>query len=123
MSKQEATPVRKVAQRVLVCGSRTFGDVRLVESEVLSLVERGIVSPNATIVHGGAKGADTCAGMVGFVLGFEVEVHPADWSGKGKSAGYIRNQEMLESGLDYCIAFIDKPLAESRGTAELRAKM
>lgn len=48
-----------------------------------------------------------------------IEPHPADWNKHGRSAGPIRNQEMLDSGLNFCFAFVDKPLAESKGTADM----
>jgi hypothetical protein len=34
-----------------------------------------------------------------------VEEYKADWDTYGKSAGPIRNQKMLDTGIDYVIAF------------------
>lgn len=42
---------------------------------------------------------------------------PADWDGKGKAAGYIRNAEMADYA-DALIAFWDD---ESRGTGNMIA--
>jgi hypothetical protein len=57
------------------------------------------------IVHGGARGADRLAAEIASTLGLEVEEHPANWYGHGKSAGYRRNIEMLDSGVEKVIAF------------------
>lgn len=46
------------------------------------------------------------------------EAHPADWR-KGKAAGPIRNQEMVNAGADACYAF---PTPASRGTYDCMAR-
>lgn len=77
-----------------------------------------------TVIDGGARGADhiawewstkdSCDGL------FTHETYPADWERYGKSAGYIRNQQMLDEGKpDLVVAFVDKPLAESKGTKNM----
>lgn len=65
-----------------------------------------------TIVHGGARGPDTQAGLM-LADDAKIEVFPADWDGLGRSAGYMRNMEMLDSNVDRVIAFWD---GKSRGT-------
>lgn len=57
------------------------------------------------MIHGGASGADNCAGMVARTMGFTVERYPANWSKWGRAAGVIRNQEMLDKGADIILAF------------------
>lgn len=101
--------------RILICGSRNFTDrdaiVRALEVQPI-----WPVGPETIIVHGAARGADTLAGEVAKQFGFHVEAHPADWKQHGKAAGPIRNQEMLDSGVDVVLAF---PLGESRGTWDM----
>lgn len=49
----------------------------------------------------------------------------ADWKLHGEGAGPRRNQRMLNEGQpELVLAFVNKPLAESRGTADMvrRAK-
>jgi len=100
-------------KRVLVTGGRDWADKACVFD---ALAEE--YKPGMTVVHGGARGADTLAGewvKRMQTLGYQVveEVHPADWDRHGKAAGLIRNQRMVDRGADVCLAF---PLGRSPGT-------
>jgi hypothetical protein len=73
------------------------------------------------LIHGAARGADSIAGaiMENACLG-KVEEYPADWDKHGYGAGPIRNQQMLTEGKpDIVLAFVDKPLVESKGTHDM----
>ena len=72
-----------------------------------------------TIVHGNCRGADKIAGSIGKKLGFNIEPHPADWKKYGKSAGPIRNTEMVNSNIDLVLAF---PVGNSKGTKDCLEK-
>lgn len=65
-----------------------------------------------TIVSGGAKGIDTIAVQVADNWGIKSEIYPADWKQYGKSAGIIRNKQIVEAA-DKVMAFWD---GESKGT-------
>lgn len=125
--------------RVLVCGSRTWADAQhtiwpwLNGLRLLHHDCRGIAGPDEfVVIEGGAKGADEVAAIWAHkaeamhgASGFRHEPYPADWATHGKAAGFIRNQQMLDEGKpDLVLAFVDKPLAQSRGTADMvrRAK-
>lgn len=96
--------------RVLVCGSRDWTNYDAVVSALTDLPgEHGPI----TVVHGDARGADHDADVAARYLGFAVERHPAKWRTHGKRAGFLRNIEMLDSGIDLVIAF---QLNGSRGT-------
>jgi hypothetical protein len=72
---------------------------------------------NATVVHGGAKGADRIAQQEAQKLGLLVEEHLPDYAGQpGKLAPKIRNAKMAQLGADLCIAFWD---GSSTGTAHM----
>lgn len=68
-----------------------------------------------TIISGGARGADSLAVRYAKDYGHNLKVMPADWDKHGKSAGYIRNSEMLKL-CDGLIAFWD---GESTGTGHM----
>lgn len=107
--------------RLLVCGSRTWTD-----TEYLSTYLDGVLGggpPIEVLIHGDAPGADTIAGHWAELHGIPVESFSADWEQYGKSAGPIRNRKMLVEGKPTLVlAFLDKPLAESRGTANMLAQ-
>jgi hypothetical protein len=104
--------------RILVTGSRNWADRNTIRAALVTAAYPWLSAHNTstchvTVVHGGARRADTIAGEIGRALGFTVEVHHADWERYGKRAGMIRNQVMVDAGADVCLAF---PLGESRGT-------
>lgn len=101
--------------RILVCGSRTFdtGYVINYELDYISHYYNG----NVMVIHGGANGADRLGGKWAEANDKTLEVYVADWNQFGKRAGYLRNTRMLEEGRpDRVVAFVDKPLEESKGT-------
>lgn len=97
--------------KILVCGGRDYCDQEAIKKKLTELYER---HPNSTLVHGGAPGADSWSGYIGGTLGFTVECHTAQWAKYGKAAGPIRNQEMLDGGIDLVVAF-----PGGRGTADM----
>ncbi len=107
--------------RVLVCGSRDFSD------RWTMLWFAGVFRNGDVLIEGGATGADTLARRCVESIGMAVRVleYPAEWTKHGSAAGPIRNKQMLEEGRpDVVLAFVTKPLAESKGTADMvrRAK-
>ncbi len=115
--------------RMLVTGSRYMDDAPLVFRE-LAREWRGHATPDGalpplTVVHGacpprkdGTPGADMLAdrwarAQARAGLPVTVEAHPAKWREHGKSAGFVRNAEMVQLDADVCVGF---PRGESRGT-------
>ena len=101
--------------RVLVTGSRAWSDEKAIREglEFAAIIAQANCMDGLTVIHGGCSGADTIADKIARESGFEVEVHPADWKRHGKAAGPIRNAQMVQSGVDLCLAF---PKGASRGT-------
>lgn len=88
--------------RVLVTGGRDFNDALTLGSWLGGVhKDHGI----DVLIEGGAAGADYMARKFAEWAGIAVETYPADWS-QGKSAGPIRNLQMLEEGRpDLVVAF------------------
>lgn len=116
--------------RILVCGGRNFSDRnklyatldRICEDRdwIMEPTPDGNYLPNVVIISGAAKGADTLAIDWAAVNWQNWEEYPADWDRYGRSAGHLRNQQMLDEGKpDLVVAF-----RGGRGTANMieRAK-
>jgi len=89
--------------KVLIFGGRDFKDVdRLYHSMSRFVVQNGNVS---RVVSGHARGADEMGEMWADEMDLPVDIFPADWEKFGKRAGYLRNVQMADSGLDYAVEF------------------
>ena len=103
--------------KVIVTGSRDWVDPQPIREALSAL------PPDTVVVHGGARGADRVTDSIARKLGLEVRVYVAQWAFFGRSAGFVRNQQMLdvEGPVDLVLAF---PLPQSRGTWDMveRAK-
>lgn len=95
--------------RILICGGRDYEDDGRI-MQALGMLTAG----QDVVIHGGARGADAIADEWAQILCLDVEVYPADWNQYGKRAGVIRNQEMLDSGIDEVWA-----APGGRGTADM----
>lgn len=89
--------------RVLITGSRDWTDAEVIQQVLFSLFRISELPP--TIIHGGAKGADSVAAQFCRAWHWPLEEYKADWQRYGKSAGIRRNIEMLDSKPDLVLAF------------------
>lgn len=127
--------------RVLITGSRevTDDDEAAVEKALLDAVDSR-PGPH-TLVHGGAKGADTIAARVAYRLGWTVERHRADWAAECRTEcdhggrrpnkygpgtmcpaqGNYRNAKMVDLGADVCVA-VFKRGAANKGTSDCKSR-
>lgn len=94
-----------------VIGSRTYKDMPL----LIEHLDRTCANFSvASIVSGGAKGADSLAAEYAAVIGLPVEVFKPDWAQFGRGAGPIRNKAIVNAA-DIVLAFWD---GESKGTKQ-----
>lgn len=102
--------------RVLITGSRNWTDKRAILQALREHANvRGVV-----VVHGACPtGADFLADQLAREHRVQVERHPADWRGIGRSAGFIRNAQMVALGADVCLAFIRNGSRGATHTADL----
>jgi hypothetical protein len=118
--------------RVLVCGGRDYGRIprgcpsdqlphygRIAERERFLLFEAldNLTSDSviSLIIHGAASGADSFAQCWADSRKIVALPFKAEWETKGKAAGPLRNQRMLDEGKpDLVVAF-----PGGRGTADM----
>lgn len=98
--------------RVAIVGGRDFTDYDMMKNNVNKFLESAKIVPSC-IVSGGANGADTLAERYADEKGIKKVIFPADWDKYGKSAGYMRNKDIINN-CDICFAFWD---GKSKGTA------
>ena len=87
--------------RVAIVGSRTFTNPRVIAEAITRLQEK---YDDLTIVSGGAKGTDSLAAAIVVARKIPLTVHLPEWSVYGKSAGFRRNQTIVDDS-DMIIAF------------------
>jgi hypothetical protein len=104
--------------RILVTGSREWRDYRRLRA---ALDYHRQAYPDATLVHGAARGADRAAARIWKAWGLPAEAHPvspAEWD-VNKAAGHARNARMVQAGADICLAFIRDRSPGASGCAAL----
>lgn len=102
--------------RILVTGSRYWKNYEKIY-DVLSWFKD--IFGLCVIIEGACRGADTMAANAGKSLGHIIESYPAEWEKYGKSAGHIRNQEMLDKGKPHFVLVFHPDLKKFRGTADM----
>lgn len=91
-------------RRVLVTGSRTWTDTAVIRHALA-----GVWHPDTILVTGDCPhGADRLAEQCWTRWGGQVERHPAQWQRHGRAAGFRRNQDMVDTRPDACLAFIHR---------------
>lgn len=91
--------------KLLIAGSRNFSNYELLKK----MIKPSNVS---CIISGCARGADYLAIRYAEEMNIPILKYPANWDKYGKSAGYIRNQQMVNEATA-CICFWD---GQSKGT-------
>lgn len=103
--------------RAAIIGSRSFNDYNLVLETLLEY--ENVIT---TIVSGGAKGADTLGERWAKEKNKEILIFYPDWSKYGRSAGFIRNKDIIENS-DIVFAFWDGTSKGTKNSIELSIKL
>jgi hypothetical protein len=121
--------------RILICGDRNwaatkrydFGDSEEeidkanFEADLLVTILRGFVNnfDEVEIISGMAKGADSLAAEFAWSADIPLHQFPAQWDLYKKSAGPIRNQQMLDIGKPDLVIGFHNNILESKGTRHM----
>jgi hypothetical protein len=113
--------------RILITGSRSWPveDIDKVENVILSVIQNSTKAGDViTFVVGDCPtGVDSFISKIALKVPMnrivKEERYVAYWDKEGLSAGPKRNQRMVDSGADICLAFIQ---GNSRGTRNCAAK-
>jgi hypothetical protein len=105
--------------QVAIVGSRYFQETEMVANYVIGLATQQLLSKRYSndpvyykIISGDAVGVDRTAQNCAKMLDLEVDIKIADWKKYGKSAGMIRNPDIIKDA-NLVIAFWD---GKSNGT-------
>lgn len=93
--------------RIVVCGGRSFHDRELCFATLDRLLQG---ETDVEIVSGGAEGADALGEEYAHARGWELTVFRPDWERYGRSAGVLRNRQMVMYAMEekaLVIAFWD----------------
>lgn len=94
-----------MTRRLLITGSRDWDQYGTILDALREAVEE--LGGDPVLISGACPtGADAMCERAFREVGLRIERHPAAWEKHGKRAGFIRNQEMVDSGVDLCLAFI-----------------
>lgn len=98
--------------RVVVAGSRNFGDYERLSAELDKFL---VGKKNVVIVSGTARGTDRMGEQYAAEHGYKIDQFPAEWGKYHQGAGPIRNLQMVKTA-DAVVAFWDN---QSSGTRNI----
>lgn len=101
--------------KVIIAGSRGFSNYKLLKETCDKYLREKKKTHNVIVVSGHARGADTLGEKYASDEDLDLEIYPADWKKYGKSAGFMRNEQMANIA-DAVIAFWN---GESHGTKHM----
>jgi len=111
MAKKE----KKENFKVVIAGSRGFSNYKLLKETCDKYLREKKKTHNVIVISGHARGADTLGEKYASDEDLDLEIYPADWKKYGKSAGFMRNEQMADIA-DAVIAFWN---GESHGTKHM----
>ena len=111
---------QKTETRIIIAGSRDFNDYEFLKKQLSKFI-KDHQNRRFTIVSGAVRGADRLGEKYAREKCIQLKRFPADWNNLGRSAGYIRNTQMLDyikqnDCEGYVLAFWD---GQSKGTRHM----
>lgn len=107
-------------QRILCAGSRHWSDREMIYNALIRYHEKQFID---YIIEGEAHGADKLSAEIAHSLGIPVMDFPAMWDVYGRSAGPIRNQQMIDNGMPTCALLFHDDITHSRGTRDMMLRL
>lgn len=107
-------------KRIAIVGSRSFLNYNFLKEKINDYKDKNSLS-NITIVSGGAVGADKLSEQYAKEYNHEMVVFEPKWKEYGKSAGMIRNKEIIKNS-DIVIAFWDSKSKGTKNSIDLAKK-
>jgi len=104
--------------KIIVAGGRDFSDYTLLKEKLDDVIK---FLGDFELICGMASGADMLGWDYAKFNNLHISEFPADWDGKGKAAGYIRNEDMAKYA-DACIVFWDGKSKGSKHMIDLAEK-
>ncbi len=87
--------------RIIIAGSRTFNDYKLLKESIYNIFkDKHIKKNNVRIISGTANGADKLGERYAQEFNLKLTKMSARWNEFGKSAGYIRNEQMAKYSIE-----------------------
>ncbi len=104
--------------KIAVIGSRNFNDYDYLKDKLLIIIND---LENCTIISGGARGADSLGERFAKEFKIDTLILKPDWEKFGKSAGFLRNKDIIENS-DIVCAFWDSKSAGTKHSINLAKK-
>lgn len=98
--------------RILFCGDRNWTDY----GKIVECMQTYLPT---VVIEGEARGADLLSAKAAEEMGIEVERYPARWELYGRSAGPIRNKQMLDEGRPQMVIAFHSDITQSKGTKDM----
>lgn len=111
--------VERFTQRVLFFGDRNWVEAMPIIERLRR--EKDLFGGRLVVITGGCRGADALATFHAKAMNIVVEEYPADWS-LGVRAGPVRNQQMLETRIDFGHGFHES-IDNSAGTFDMCCRL
>lgn len=105
-----------MAERILICGDRNWSNLQLIQQKLSEWLTHKSIE---CVIEGECRGADTLGRIAAERACIPVLKFPADWKEYGKSAGPIRDQQMLKEGKPTIVLAFHNNIEISKGTAHM----